>query len=190
MKPAISIIVTLLICFSVARAEDLESKLPYQSKALVSKLSAWESEQKAQLAREIRRKREQVVQSLKQHLEVATKQGKLDDAIAIRKEIATLSSGWVEMAQPGQVWAGKHPALKGNWTLELLADGKALLTHGKVQKRLWAFEYPNILYCWHPAQTKTTGWKLTIGDSGKTAEVTTTKEGGRGKATLKRASGK
>ena len=134
-----------------------------------------------------------------------TRDGKIDQALEVRNEIVRGESLLTapretdapgrgehliaESVRPGRVWAGKHPIDGRDWSIKLLADGKAEFNHRFKQDRFWAFEPPNVLYCWPTDRTKTTGWTLTIDATGKAADLKTTQGGGRGEATLRSISG-
>jgi len=73
------------IAFSQSNPE-----LPTAAKQLVEGLERWEAVQREDLEQRIVRKKAEILNELKRHLDAATRGGNLDGAIAIREKIAEL----------------------------------------------------------------------------------------------------
>ncbi len=89
-------------------ADELEGKAGEYNK----KLEEYERGELDALKKELRLKRVQVVAALKQEMDKATKQGELEGALAIKKEIERLK-GKIDLAAIGSLSGNKNERLEG-----------------------------------------------------------------------------
>lgn len=89
MKATIYITATVLALTSLGHSQD---KLPLNTQILLQKLVEWEAEEIASYEKNVQKKREQVVLTLKSHLKRATQSGDLKTANLIQAEIDKLTS--------------------------------------------------------------------------------------------------
>lgn len=123
---------TLVTIYSTAFVSAIcaqDAAIPEDSGALLRQLAAFEKSELEKAHSNIREKRRLVAENLKSHLERETKAGKLEQALAIKKEIEELNSQTETAHTPkeipqeaptnvaGTVWKN------GNWTYQFLVNG-------------------------------------------------------------------
>ncbi|MGE9266538.1 MAG: hypothetical protein ACQKBY_00460 [Verrucomicrobiales bacterium] len=137
-KQVISSLIAAILASHVFAEEAVVEKkitLPYESEKILRKLQVWEEAQQARLDQEIKEKRAEVIQSLEQHLDIATKRGKLDEALAIREEIERLTPKPPADIRAEEARKEEFAKLVGRWDWH---DGKEvhLITENGEVKRI------------------------------------------------------